>query len=133
MHVFARLALFLFVALMAPLAATAAERSFSHEGVAADAKRYEAFLKNSWKSDGKSAAMLKEEADKVFSTDPRAASRLLASAVVADDKNSALWSRLAEALLAVKPDPDKGSERYDLPVNASGAVTSASVPATFAV
>lgn len=93
---------------------------FAHEGVAADAQRYETFLKANWKTDGKSPADLKTEADKVFSTDARAASRLLANAVAANPKDAAAWSRLAEALLAIKPDENSG-ERYDLPVNASGA------------
>ena len=99
----------------------AAEQGFAHQGVAADAKRYETYLKANWKTDGKSAADLKGEAEKTFASDPRAASRALASAVGADDKDAAAWTRLAEALLAIKPDENKGSERYDLPVNASGA------------
>ena len=93
---------------------------FAHEGVAADAQRYETFLKANWKTDGKSPADLKIEADKIFASDARAASRLLASAVAANPKDAAAWSRLAEALLAIKPD-ENGGERYDLPVNASGA------------
>lgn len=102
-------------------AAFSAETVFAHEGVAADAKRYETFLKENWKSEGKTAAGLKGEATKVFSADPRAASRFLASAVAADMKDSDAWTRLAEALLAITPDPEKGSERYDFPVHASGA------------
>ena len=52
-------------------------------------------------------------------TDPRAASRAFAQAVVADANDADAWLGLARALLAIKP--DQGSERYDLPVNASGA------------
>ena len=118
---FARLALVSTLLLATAFGASAAEKTFSHQGVAADAKRYETFLKANWKPDGKSPAALEAEAEKVFAADPRAASRSLANAVAADDKDWKAWTRLAEALLAIKPDPDNGSERYDLPVYASGA------------
>jgi uncharacterized protein YfaS (alpha-2-macroglobulin family) len=101
--------------------ANAAEKEFSHHGIAADAKRYEAFLKANWKPDGKPAAVSKAEAEKVFASDPRAASRSLAAAVAADDKDWSSWTRLAEALLAIKPDANLSSERYDLEIYASGA------------
>ncbi len=65
-------------------------------------------------------ADLKVQADKLFTTDARAASRLLANVVATDANDAAAWTRLAEALLAIKPDPEK-AERYDLPVHASGA------------
>ena len=54
-------------------------------------------------------------------TDPRAASRNFAGAVVSDNNDADAWLGLARALLAIAPDPNKDSERYDLPVNASGA------------
>ena len=41
-------------------------QELKQKGVAADAKRYETFLKANWKSDGKSPAELKREAEKVF-------------------------------------------------------------------
>ncbi len=106
---------------LATSAAHAGDPDFAHQGVAADAKRYEAYLKANWKTEGKSTIILKAEAEKAFAADPRAASRALAAVVGADDKDAAAWTRLAEALLAIKPDENKGSERYDLPVNASGA------------
>ena len=118
---FARFALVSTLLLATAFGASAAEKTFSHQGVAADAKRYETFLKANWKPDGKSPAALEAEAEKVFAADPRAASRSLANAVAADDKDWKAWTRLAEALLAIKPDTDNGSERYDLPVYASGA------------
>ncbi|HEY8194557.1 MAG TPA: MG2 domain-containing protein, partial [Hyphomicrobium sp.] len=121
MRFFARLALVLTLLLTTFQAVNAAEKVFSHQGIAADAKRYETFLKANWKPDGKPAAVLKADAEKIFASDPRAASRSLASAVAENDKDWAAWTRLAEALLAIKPDPDKNSERYDLPVYASGA------------
>jgi len=101
--------------------ALAADKVFLHQGVAADAKRYESFLKANWKPQGKPAAVLKAEAETAFATDPRAASRSLAAAIAENDKDATTWTRLAEALIAIKPDANSGSERYDLPIYASGA------------
>ena len=99
MQYFSRLALSLLAGLMIATASPlqAAEATFSHQGVEADAKRYEAFLKTNWKSDGKKPADLKVEADKVFTGDARAAARLLANAVAADDKDSVGYFALAGA------------------------------------
>jgi uncharacterized protein YfaS (alpha-2-macroglobulin family) len=121
MFFFARLALVSTLLLATITSTLAADKVFLHQGVAADAKRYETFLKTNWKPDGKPAAVLKADAEKVFATDPRAASRSLAAAVVTNDKDWTAWTRLAEALIAIKPDPNSGSERYDLPIYASGA------------
>jgi alpha-2-macroglobulin len=121
MQFFARLALISSLTLAAAASAFGADKGFSHQGVAEDAKRYETFLKTSWKPAPKAPFDVKAEAEKVFATDARAASRYLADAVNANDKDSAAWTRLAQALLAIKADPEKGSERYDLPVHASGA------------
>ena len=89
MQFFARLALLFVFAFGLPLAAVA--KDFSHTGVAADAKRYETFLKSNWKATDalKKPADLKVDAEKIFGTDARAASRLLANVVAADDKDSA--------------------------------------------
>ena len=46
---------------------------------------------------------------------------LAGAQVVVDGRDSESWMGLARALLAIQVDPDKESERYDLPVNASGA------------
>ena len=121
MFFLARLAFISMLLLTTLNGATAADKVFSHHGIAADAKRYEAFLKANWKPEGKPAAVLKADAEKAFASDPRAASRSLAAAVAEDDKDWASWTRLAEALLAIKPDPNLSSERYDLPIYASGA------------
>ncbi len=121
MQSFARLVLILLLAVLAPQPSTAADKSFAHQGVAADAKRYEATLKASWKPDGKKPGELKLEAAKTLAADPRAASRMLVSIVAAEPKDGESWIKLAQALLAIKPDPDKSQERYDLPVNASAA------------
>ena len=87
----------------------------------ADAKRYETYLRANWQPGRKSARELRAEADKALaaSTDPRAASRAYAQAVVADANDADAWLGLARSLLAIKA--EQGSERYDLPVNASGA------------
>ena len=45
------------------------------------------------------------------------------TAQVFDANDAESWTNLARALLAIKP--DQGSERYELPVNASGAAWNA--------
>jgi uncharacterized protein YfaS (alpha-2-macroglobulin family) len=118
-HVFS-----LFVVLLMPLAVPAqAEqpRPFVHQGIARDAARYETYLKANWKAEGRKPADLKAAGDRALARDPRAASRSYAAAVTADDTDSDAWLGLARSLLAIKPDANSGSERYDLPVNASGA------------
>lgn len=98
-----------------------AETKFSHAGVEADAKRYEAYLKANWQTGRKSAKEFREEGAKAMAAgaDFRAAARGYAQAVVADPGDSDGWTNLARALLAIKP--DNSSERYELPANASGA------------
>ena len=100
------------------------EPRFTHVGVQGDAKRYEAYLKANWQPKG-NAAELRAEGDRVLAagTDPRAAARAYAQAVVFDANDVRAWTGLARALLAIKP--DQGSERYELPVNASGAAWTA--------
>jgi alpha-2-macroglobulin len=97
------------------------ERTFAHHEVEGDAERYETFLKANWQLDGRDGPALRADGDRMLARDPRAASRSYAGAVVADGQDAAAWLGLARALLAIVPDPNKGSERYDLPVNASGA------------
>ena len=110
--------------------ARAQQPGFSHSGVQADAKRYEAYLKGSWQPGNRNVRELKAEGARVLSagTDPRAAARNFAQVVVADPNDADSWQNLARALLAIKP--DAGSERYDLPVNASGAAWNAYERAT---
>lgn len=95
--------------------------SFLHRGIEKDAARYETFIKKHWKQSAERASVLRVKARRALASDPRAASRGFASAVVQEDGNPANWLGLAQSLLAIKPDPSNGSERYDLPVNASGA------------
>jgi alpha-2-macroglobulin len=98
-----------------------AVQPFFHKGVSQDAERYEAYVKEGWKAGGRKPTELISAGEKTLATDPRAASRTFAQAVVADDKNAQSWLGLARALLAIKPNDDQGSEKYDLPVNASAA------------
>jgi len=102
-------------------AAHAQERPFAHKGVAQDAERYETYVKEIWKPDGRKSGDLRLVAERQLAEDPRGASRTYAIAVVTDAKSPESWIGLAKALLAIKADPEKGSEQYDLPVNASGA------------
>jgi len=101
--------------------ATAQEQPFAHHGLAKDAERYESYLKANWKSSERTADELRAEGERLLAADPRAASRSFAGAVLANDRDVDAWMGLARALLDIKVDPDRGSERYDLPVNASGA------------
>ncbi|MEI9900782.1 MAG: MG2 domain-containing protein [Hyphomicrobium sp.] len=94
---------------------------FAHQGVKDDALRYEAYLKSNWKLSGRSAADLNRDGERMLRIDARAASRNFAAAVVADPREADAWIGLARSLLAINPDPNKDGERYDLPVNASGA------------
>ncbi|MEW5964141.1 MAG: alpha-2-macroglobulin [Pseudomonadota bacterium] len=103
------------------LPATAAERTFAHSGIAKDAERYETYLKSNWKPGKAKPAELVAAGAKALAQDARLAARNYAMAVVAEEGNTRAWIGLARALLAIQPDPTKGSERYDLPVNASGS------------
>lgn len=115
-----------FLALLLPLVlsfpAAAQERPFAHREIAFDADRYETFIKANFKAAAKKPVEIRLAAEKLMATDVRAASREFASAVATDPRNAESWLGLARALLAIKIDPnDTSSERYDIPVNASGA------------
>lgn len=133
---FRSLAISALAALMLSAASPAAaqEKPFLHKGVAADADRYEAYVKREWQgavsgaaaggsagSARKIAADARLVGDKTLTLDARAASRSYATAAAADPEDARAWLGLAKALLAIKPDTLKGSERYDIPVNASAA------------
>ena len=106
-------------------AATAQEKSFTHTGVQADAKRYETYLKTNWQPGNRQGRELRAEGNRLLAgaTDYRSASRAFAQAVVFDANDTEAWLGLARALLAINP--DRTGERYDLPVNASGAAWNA--------
>ena len=102
--------------------AYAETKGFAHAGVAKDGERYEAYLKTHWKPGTQRTDQLIAAAAKAAGAkDARLAARNFAMAVVGEPKNAVAWIGLAEALLAITPDPNKGSEKFDLPVNASGA------------
>ncbi|HEX5957412.1 MAG TPA: alpha-2-macroglobulin family protein, partial [Hyphomicrobiaceae bacterium] len=89
--------------------------------VTADAKRYETYLRANWQPGTRQGRELRNEGNRLLKAgdDFRAASRAFAQAAVFDPNDAEAWIGLAKALLAITP--DQGSERYDLPVNASGA------------
>lgn len=112
--------------LSAALLATAAAaqvRPFSHPTVARDAERYESYLRANVKPGPQKTQELTVAGRRALSVggDARGASRSFALAVVTDPNNADAWLGLADALLATQPDPRLPSERYDLPVHASGA------------
>jgi hypothetical protein len=103
--------------MLAASIAIAQEKSFTHAGVQADAKRYETYLRANWQPGSKQGRELRAEGNRLLAAgaDFRAASRSFAQAVVVDANDADSWTGLARALLAIKP--DQGSERNELPVN----------------
>ena len=107
-----------------PVAARQQAVGFSHPTVARDATRYETWLKaNVSPAAARKGRDARIAAEKVLAggADARAAARGFSDAVVIDGKDAEAWLGLARALLAIKPDANGSSERYDLPVNASAA------------
>jgi alpha-2-macroglobulin len=88
-----------------------------------EGQRYETTLKTNWKPGAgqKKARELTNAAVKVMASDPRAAVRVLSEAVAAEPSDGLAWINLAEANLAIAPDPNTGSERYELPRLAAAA------------
>ena len=103
---------------------------FINKALDNDAKRYETYLHSHWKPGRLDVEQLLQSGRRILNADPRAASRDFARAAVAKPDNAEAWIGLAQSLLAIPPDPNKGSERYDLPVNASGAAYLAQQRAT---
>ena len=102
--------------------ALAQERSFSHSGVARDAERYELTLKTQARGAKVDAKAARAAADKALAAkDQRGAAKLLAQIAGAEPANAAHWQALAAALLAIPADSLQGSERYEVPLNASAA------------
>ena len=120
-----RLLACLLVMLIIPGAGHAQDGTFTHEGAQADAKRYESYLKANWQPGTKQGRELRAEGSRLLAAgkDYRAASRAFAQAVVFDANDAEAWLGLARALLAITS--DQSGERYDLPVNASGAAWNA--------
>ncbi len=115
-----------------PAIAQQSQTLFSHPVVSKDAERYESYLKGAFKPGKQTARQQREAGQKVLADggDARVAARHLATAVVTDAKDTAAWTSLAKALLAMTPDPTRPAERYSIPVNASGAAYRALETAT---
>jgi uncharacterized protein YfaS (alpha-2-macroglobulin family) len=98
--------------------------TFTHQGIAKDAQRYQVWLRANLGSEpAKKGPEARIAGEKMLATgaNPRGAARQFGMAVVANENDALAWIGLARALLAVVPDPKLGSERYELPVNASAA------------
>src|SRR5262245_57382656 len=115
----------LLLVVLAVSATRAQEAAFTHDAVQEDAKRYEAHLKLALRASDKQGSELRAEGLRLLAagTDFREASRALAQAVIVDGRDAESWLGLAQALLRIAP--AENSERYMLPVNASGAAWNA--------
>jgi alpha-2-macroglobulin len=119
-----RLFLTFAIALMVSAAAVLAQPSeFKHDGVARDAERYEKWLLENWKAPPESARASRLAGQRILDDkgDVRAASRHFATAVAADPQNPVGWLGLAESILAIAAEDMRGNERFNIPVNGSGA------------
>ena len=105
------------------IAAWAQAPVFKHDNVARDGARYESWLKKNWKASTTPATRHRGNGYRILNQgdNPRAASREFAQAIVTEPGNAAGWIGLARALLAIPKDNLRGPERYNIPVNASGA------------
>ncbi|MCV0368237.1 alpha-2-macroglobulin [Filomicrobium sp.] len=103
------------------LPAAAQEAKFAHQQLEEDAKRYESYLVENWADRNANIKTLLAKGGQDLGKDPRAASRSFAAAAGSARSNSAAWLGLARSLIAINPNQLNGSERYDIPVNASGA------------
>ena len=97
------------------------EPTFGHQQVARDAARYETYLKKAFGGRKVNPKALVRNGQSLLSQDPRAASRAFASAVASAPTQTDAWIGLARSLIAIPANTLQGSERYDIPVNASGA------------
>ncbi len=100
---------------------TKTEPRFSNQTIQSDAKRYETYLRANWKPGETRAAVYVARGNRLLKSNARGASREFAAAVVADKDSAVAWIGLAKSLLAIDTSRSRGSERYDIPVNASGA------------
>lgn len=113
----------LVLTLATSIVASAQTPVFKHDAIARDGARYEAWLKKNWKAGQEPAARHRSNGYSILrqGNDPRAASREFAQAIVAEPADAPSWMGLARALLAIPENNLRGSERYNIPVNASGA------------
>ncbi|MEM8973823.1 MAG: alpha-2-macroglobulin [Pseudomonadota bacterium] len=112
---------------MMSFAVLAADKTsqFQHEGVARDAGRYEAWLQKAYKRTPRNTTTRKLffEGRRILNggQDPRGAARNFARVVTIEANHARGWLLLAQSLLTIPKDQQKGSENYSIPVNASGA------------
>ena len=105
-----------------PSLAFAQGGGFVHQGLVKDAQRYQGWLKANISADPvRKGAEARAAAERMLGANPRGAARQFGSAVVGNENDAEAWIGLARALLVVTPDPKVGSERYELPLNASAA------------
>ncbi|MDX2259327.1 MAG: MG2 domain-containing protein, partial [Hyphomicrobiaceae bacterium] len=109
------------LAFLAPAASAADTPTFEHEQVARDADQYEAFILKSWAGRKGTVDAFLKEGDGLLAKDPRAASRAYAAATGLDAKRPRAWLGLAKSLIGMAAGEVTGQERYNIPVNASGA------------
>ncbi len=100
---------FLALVLYFPIAqASAEEHTFAHHDVEGDAERYETYLKANWLLAGRDGPALRAEGNRTLATDPRAASRSFAGAVVADGQDAAAWLGLGPRVARDHARPRQG-------------------------
>lgn len=97
--------------LFVPSPARAQDTAYKNKEVSKEALRYEAYLRAELKPGRATSASLKAAGDKLLATDPSAATGNYALAVVADQNNVEAWLGLAEALLALPPEPSESNKR----------------------
>lgn len=108
--------------LLVPLSASMAEPvKFANSQIAADGARYEAFLAKNWAGNKSKVSELMARGASALKNDARAASRYFAGAAAKSPQSPEAWLGLARSLLGMDEKSLRGSERYDIPVNASGA------------
>ncbi|MBU2583636.1 MAG: alpha-2-macroglobulin family protein [Alphaproteobacteria bacterium] len=96
--------------------------SFAHKQIDQEAANYAEYLERFKPKSGKTKLnVFLNNGASLIAKDPRGAARSFAVAVAIDPQSSPAWLGLANALLAYDPATYEGSERYNVPVNASGA------------
>jgi alpha-2-macroglobulin len=94
--------------IVAPLAASAAEKPFQNKALADSAITLEAQIKADAGASSKPVAQIRRDADAAFSrNDFRAGMALLGQIVAAAPNDSTTWLRLARAIMQIKPADDK--------------------------
>ncbi|MGB7101301.1 MAG: alpha-2-macroglobulin family protein, partial [Xanthobacteraceae bacterium] len=93
---------------IAPLAASAADKPFQNKELADSAITLEAQIKSDAGTQAKPVAQVRRDADAAFSrNDFRAGMALLGQVVAAAPNDTATWLRLARAIMQIRPADDK--------------------------